>query len=113
MYFWGHDLAVMELEVFTNSTICSITIIHDVYVQVEEIHSVYLALKPIGASLIDKWIGWIPPSSSGFKLNTDGSRKSSRMARADGLIREAQGRCCGAFCMNIVMCLLMQFSARS
>lgn len=35
---------------------------------------------------------YLHPASLGFKLNTDGSRKSSGMAEADGLIRDAQGR---------------------
>ena len=66
--------------IFSNSTSCCRSIIHDVSIRVAEIQRVYLAIKPADVAQIEKRISWSPPASPAFKLNMDGSCKSSEMA---------------------------------
>lgn len=68
--------------IFSNSTSCCRSIIHDVSIRIAEIQRVYLAIKPADVAQIEKRISWSPPASPAFKLNMDGSCKSSEMAGA-------------------------------
>ncbi|CAA7019711.1 unnamed protein product [Microthlaspi erraticum] len=53
----------------------------------------------------ERQIGWIPPTGDWFKLNTDGaSRGNPGLAAAGGVLRDAEGRWCRGFILNIGRC---------
>ncbi|WCJ38142.1 Polynucleotidyl transferase ribonuclease H-like superfamily protein [Euphorbia peplus] len=54
-------------------------------------------------------IGWIPPETHCFKLNTDGCSKGNPgPARAGGVIRDHEGRWIAGFSFNIGICTAIQ-----
>uniref|UniRef100_A0A1J3JIW1 Putative ribonuclease H protein n=1 Tax=Noccaea caerulescens TaxID=107243 RepID=A0A1J3JIW1_NOCCA len=54
---------------------------------------------------VERMIGWNPPTSDWFKLNTDGaSRGNPGLATAGGVLRNQHGEWCGGFGLNIGRC---------
>ncbi|CAA7014055.1 unnamed protein product [Microthlaspi erraticum] len=64
-----------------------------------------VANQSSGAAREERQIGWLPPPGDWFKLNTDGaSRGNPGLATAGGVLRDAEGRWCRGFILNIGRC---------
>lgn len=50
---------------------------------------------------VTQWMHWSPHPEGVFKLNTDGSRRNSRIAGAGGLIRNSNGEWVNGFSINL------------
>lgn len=54
---------------------------------------------------VEMMVGWKPPDSGWFKLNTDGaSRGNPELAAAGGVLRNSSGEWCGGFAAKIGRC---------
>ena len=78
--------------------------VQDIRVRAEEIIRTFDTFQSDRRLRIQNMFGWLPPRWPYYKLNSDGARKRSSFAGADGLIRDATGRWHDGFCMNIRIC---------
>ncbi|KAH9678865.1 putative ribonuclease H protein [Citrus sinensis] len=80
------------------------SMVQDIRVRAEEIIRTFDTFQSDRRLRIQNMFGWLPPRWPYYKLNSDGARKRSSFAGADGLIRDATGRWHDGFCMNIRIC---------
>ena len=82
----------------TNSTS---HIVIDIKCRTEEIQKINQSLFVPADMKVEKHFGWVAPSWPWFKLNTDGSHKSSGLSSVGGLIQNCDGEWIIGFGMNI------------
>lgn len=70
----------------------------------QEVHRVVTMHPPMGSKRLERWIGWSPPTWPWCKLNTDGTKKTSGVASAGGILRDQSGNWITGFGMNIGIC---------
>lgn len=64
----------------------------DIEIRIEEIHNFNKSLFNPSAMKIVKYFAWVAPNWLWFKLNTDGTHKSSGLSSAGSLIRNYCGQ---------------------
>lgn len=73
----------------------------DIKIRSEETQSFNKSLFNPGVTKIEKKFRWVAPNWSWFKLNTDGTHKTSGLSSAGDLIRNHCGEWITSFGMNI------------
>ncbi|KAK9224896.1 hypothetical protein WN943_009936 [Citrus x changshan-huyou] len=90
--------------IFEEKVVNAESMVRDIRVRAEEIIRTSEAFHSDRGLRVQKMFGWLPPRWPYYKLNSNGARKGSGLAGAEGLIRDATGRWHGGFCMNIGIC---------